>query len=60
MQSIIYLFRKTVVGQKRPHLIDEHASICKAIEEHNEQLAQDLMVDHLQKNLEFSISRISQ
>lgn len=58
MQSIIYLFRKTVVWQKRPHLIDEHANIVNAIEDKNGQLAQDLMVEHLKKDLEFSISRI--
>ncbi|KGR77532.1 GntR family transcriptional regulator [Ureibacillus manganicus DSM 26584] len=59
MQSIIYLFRKTVVGQKRPHLIDEHANIYKAIENHDDQLAQQLMVEHLEKDLEFSLSRIN-
>ncbi|MFY3792216.1 GntR family transcriptional regulator [Ureibacillus sp. MALMAid1270] len=59
MQSIIYLFRKMVVQQKRPHLFDEHAKIYKAIEEHNEQLAQELMIEHLKKDLEFSISRIT-
>jgi DNA-binding GntR family transcriptional regulator len=58
MQSIIYLFRKTVIKQKKPHLIEEHENIYKAIKEHNEQLAQDLMVEHLQKDLEFSLSKI--
>ncbi len=59
MQSIIYLFRKLVVQQKRPHLIDEHASIYRAIEEHNEQLAQELMVEHLKNDLEFSLIRMN-
>ena len=59
MQSIIYLFRKTVVQKKRPHLIDEHEKIYKAIEEHNEHLAQELMIEHLKKDLEFSLSRIN-
>jgi DNA-binding GntR family transcriptional regulator len=30
MQSIIYLFRKTVVFYNRPHLIDEHEEIYEA------------------------------
>ncbi|MEW9503543.1 FCD domain-containing protein, partial [Jeotgalibacillus marinus] len=30
MQSIIYLFRKTVVYHKRPFLIDEHQEIYDA------------------------------
>ncbi|HWL25348.1 MAG TPA: GntR family transcriptional regulator [Ureibacillus sp.] len=59
MQSIIFLFRKTVVGEKIPHLIEGHAMIYKAIEEHNDQLAEELMVEHLEKDLEFSINRLN-
>ncbi|MBD8027108.1 GntR family transcriptional regulator [Ureibacillus sp. Re31] len=58
MQSIIYLLRKTVVQQKRPHLIEEHAAIYHAIATHDSQLAEQLMIDHLQKDLEFSIHRL--
>ena len=59
MQSIIYLARKTVVQQKRPFLIDEHELICNAIESHNGELAEQLMIEHLQKDLEFSLNHIS-
>jgi len=59
MQSIIYLFRKTVVYHKRPHLIDEHKAIYNAIKNHDEQLAERLMVEHLQKDLDFSLGRIN-
>nr|WP_106784867.1 GntR family transcriptional regulator [Lysinibacillus timonensis] len=59
MQSIIYLFRKTVVQQRRPHLIDEHAAILSAIENHNDHLAEQLMIEHLKKDLEFSLSRLN-
>lgn len=59
MQSIIYLFRRTVVHQKRPNLIAEHAAIYEAISTHNEKLAEQLMVEHLQKDLEFSLNRLN-
>lgn len=55
MQSIIYLFRKTVVYHKRPFLIDEHEHICQAIAEHQGDLAEQLMKEHLQADLEFCI-----
>ncbi|WP_421662531.1 GntR family transcriptional regulator [Lysinibacillus telephonicus] len=56
MQSIIYLMRKTVVYHKRPNLIDEHAEILNAIASHDEDLAENLMVEHLKKDLEFSLN----
>ncbi|NMO94353.1 GntR family transcriptional regulator [Paenibacillus lemnae] len=55
MHSIIYLFRKTVVYHKRPFLIDEHEQICQAIAEHQGELAERLMQEHLQADLEFCI-----
>ncbi|MBO2944579.1 GntR family transcriptional regulator [Paenibacillus sp. F411] len=55
MQSIIYLFRKTVVYHKRPFLIDEHEQICEAISSHDGDLAERLMKEHLQSDLEFCI-----
>ncbi|RHW33222.1 GntR family transcriptional regulator [Lysinibacillus yapensis] len=58
MQSIIYLLRKTVVLQKRPHLIEEHAAILEAIVSHDGNLAEKLMIEHLQKDVEFSIHRL--
>jgi DNA-binding GntR family transcriptional regulator len=53
MQSIIYLFRKTVIYHKRPFLIDEHEEIYRAILSHDADHAEDLMKVHLQADLEF-------
>lgn len=58
MQSIIYLFRKTVVYQKRPRLIDEHHDIYRAILNHNADEAERLMKEHLQFDLEFCLNRM--
>ena len=55
MQSIIYLFRKTVVYQKRPFLIDEHDAICSAIESHQPNEAERLMKEHLEADLDFCL-----
>lgn len=53
MQSIIYLFRRTVVYYNRPFLIDEHEQIYEAIREHDGPKAEQLMKSHLQTDLEF-------
>ncbi|AXN39713.1 GntR family transcriptional regulator [Peribacillus butanolivorans] len=58
MQSIIYLFRKTVVYHKRPFLIEEHHDIYKAILLHNGDEAERLMKEHLQNDLEFCLNRM--
>ncbi len=58
MQSMIYLFRKTVVIYNRPHLIDEHEKILKAIQARDEKLAEKLMKDHLQADLDFYLHLI--
>lgn len=58
MQSIIYLFRKTVVYHKRPLLIEEHEEIYKAIREHDGEKAERLMKHHLQLDLEFCLNRM--
>lgn len=55
MQSIIYLFRKTVVYHKRPFLIDEHQQIFEAIRDHNGEEAERIMKEHLQADLEFCL-----
>ncbi|WP_340597850.1 GntR family transcriptional regulator [Priestia megaterium] len=55
MQSIIYLFRHTVVFYNRPFLIDEHEDIYNAIKERNAEKAAALMQEHLQKDLEFCL-----
>ncbi|OAT80030.1 GntR family transcriptional regulator [Bacillus sp. MKU004] len=55
MQSIIYLFRKTVVYHNRPFLIDEHQDIYDAIVAHNGDEAERLMKEHIQADLEFCL-----
>ncbi len=55
MQSIIYLFRKTVVYHKRPFLIDEHEEIYNAILLHDADRAEGLMKHHLKADLEFCL-----
>lgn len=59
MQSIIYLFRKTVVYQKRPLLIEEHNDIYEAIRHNNADEAERLMKEHLQLDLEFCLNRMN-
>ncbi len=55
MQSIIYLFRKTVLSYKRPGLIDEHKEIVTAIKERDTERAEKLIVEHLKADLEFGL-----
>ncbi len=55
MQSIIYLFRKTVVYHQRPLLIEEHEKIYDAIRRHEPDEAEQLMKMHLQADLDFSL-----
>ncbi|ALC84481.1 GntR family transcriptional regulator [Bacillus sp. FJAT-22090] len=55
MKSIIYLFRKTVVLYKRPHLIDEHEEIYEAIKSRDGEKAKQLMETHLQADLDFCL-----
>ncbi|MCG7337462.1 GntR family transcriptional regulator [Sporosarcina sp. ACRSM] len=55
MKSIIYLFRKTVVLNKRPRLIDEHEEIYEAIKARDTEKAQQLMEAHLQADLDFCL-----
>ena len=60
MQSIIYLFRKTVVMYRRPFLLDEHQKICDAIRAHDGDAAERLMKEHLQADLEFCLHLLKQ
>jgi len=55
MQSIIYLFRRTVVYYNRPFLIDEHEKIYEAIKARDGQGAELLMQQHLQTDLDFCL-----
>ncbi|MBY0223570.1 GntR family transcriptional regulator [Mammaliicoccus sciuri] len=56
MQSIIYLFSKTVVVHERPLLLEEHMKICDAIEQRKPELASSLMEEHLKADLEFTLN----
>lgn len=55
MQSIIYLFRKTVLNHNRPGLINEHKEIVKAMKERNTEKAKLLIEEHLKADLEFAL-----
>lgn len=55
MQSIIYLFRKTVLNHKRPGLIDEHKEIVLAMKERDAEKAEKLIEKHLKNDLEFAL-----
>ncbi|OXM82352.1 GntR family transcriptional regulator [Paenibacillus rigui] len=58
MQSVIYLFRHTVVYYHRPFLIDEHQRIFEAIRAHDSDTAEQLMKEHLQADLDFCLHLI--
>ncbi|TDM17524.1 GntR family transcriptional regulator [Macrococcoides canis] len=55
LNAVIYLFRKMVVEKERPMLLDEHEEIVKAIEDRDEILAVQLLMEHLDKDLEFGL-----
>ncbi|ARQ06201.1 GntR family transcriptional regulator [Macrococcoides canis] len=55
LNTVIYLFRKMVVEKERPMLLDEHEEIVKAIEDRDEILAVQLLMEHLDKDLEFGL-----
>jgi DNA-binding GntR family transcriptional regulator len=59
MQSIIYLFRKTVVFYNRPFLIEEHEEIYNAIRDRQPERAEVLMKQHLEKDLDFCLHLIN-
>lgn len=56
MKSIIHIFSRAVVINKRPLLIDEHEEICHAIAAHNGKLASELMRKHLEADLQFTLN----
>lgn len=60
MQSIIHLFRKTVLDYERPGLIDEHNEIVEAIKERDSMKAANLTQDHLEADLEFVLYYLRQ
>ncbi|TVT27063.1 GntR family transcriptional regulator [Salinicoccus cyprini] len=55
LNSTIYLFSRTVVQKQRPELLDEHEKIVQAIEDRDGETARQLIVTHLQKDLEFTL-----
>ncbi|MEC1178176.1 GntR family transcriptional regulator [Metasolibacillus meyeri] len=55
MKAVIYLFSKAVVFNKRPMLIDEHEDIYHAIAARDGERASQLMEQHLQSDLQFTL-----
>ena len=56
MKSIIYMFSRAVVFNKRPLLIDEHEEIYNAIAARNGVLASELVRKHLETDLQFTLN----
>ena len=56
MKSIVCMFSRAVVFNKRPLLIDEHEQIYLAIAAHDAPLASQLMRQHLMADLEFTLN----
>lgn len=57
-QTIFYLFSLKLDIYNRPNLIDEHEEIYKAIKNRNEQLAGELMANHLYKDMNYTLETI--
>lgn len=57
-RTIFYLFSQRLDLYNRPHLIEEHEEIYKAIKNRNEQLASELMTKHLYKDMNFTLEVI--
>src|SRR5690625_1050910 len=55
MQSIIYLFRKTVLNYNRPGLIDEHKDIVLAMKERDAEKTEKLIEKHLIADIELAL-----
>jgi len=58
MQTMIFLMRQTVTLHQRVHLIDEHENILDAIKNNDGPLAERLLQEHLNKDLEFTMNRL--
>ncbi|EHJ07581.1 GntR family transcriptional regulator [Staphylococcus simiae] len=59
LKSFIYLFSKTVINKRRSGLIEEHVEIVEALYERKVDKAKQLLENHLQKDLEFSLYYLS-
>ena len=57
-QTIFYLFSLKFDLYNRPNLVVEHEEIYKAIKSKNEQLAGELMAEHLYKDMNFTLEII--
>lgn len=57
-QTIFYLFSLKFDLYNRPNLVVEHEAIYKAIKSKNEQLAGELMAEHLYKDMNFTLEII--
>lgn len=55
MQSIVYLFSKTVLNHQRPGLIDEHHAIVSAMQDRDTKKTEKLIEEHLKADLEFGL-----
>lgn len=58
-RTIFYLFSIKLDIYKRPLLIDEHEEIYKAIKNRDEQLAGELMANHLYNDMNYTLAEIS-
>ncbi|MEK9197164.1 MULTISPECIES: GntR family transcriptional regulator [Bacillales] len=59
VRTVFYLFSLKLDIYKRPQLLDEHEEIYKAIEERNEELAGELMANHLRNDRDFTLEELS-
>ena len=57
-QTIFYLFSLRLDIYSRPNIIDEHEEIYKAIKNKDEQLAGELIAEHLYKDMNFTLELI--
>lgn len=58
MQTMIYLMRQTVTLHQRINLIDEHEEILNAIQNGDGALAEKIIQEHLNRDLEFTMNRL--
>ena len=59
VRTVFYLVSLSIDFYKRPQIIDEHEAIYMAIKDRNEALASELMVKHLERDTDFTISELS-
>lgn len=57
-RTIFHLFSLRFDLYSRPNIIEEHEEIYNAIKDKNEELAGELMANHLQKDMNFTLEYI--